>query len=244
MASIRLSLAGALVGLCVLVGAPAAPGGAVDEACAPGPERRYVCAVHRAFSRTDPTQGDLDTWVSRLPAERAAMTSVFALAPESRRATVTACYQYFAGDGPDPAGLECWQGLVYQPNGLRRLEAALLAAGGGTVDTYLDRAFGTLLGRAPETAERTYWGVRTEGSTRNRVAAELAGTLEARRGRVTWAFRNDLGDGPDRDYRAERTRTGLGFWHLRVQLIGSSAGSTSAVGLCGSPAPVIGPACT
>lgn len=244
--ALRRALA-ALVGLAVLVGVAPAPGGAAEAACTPGPERRYVCAVHRAFLRVDPSEGDLATWAPRMPAERAQMTFIFALAPESRRAMVTAYYGHFAGYAPDPAGLEYWQGQVYQPNALRRLEAALLAAGGSSVDAYLDRAFATLLGRTPTATERSYWGARTAGSTRNRVAAELAGTGEARRARVVWAYRNDLGYSPDaagREYWAERIRTGLTFWHLRVQLLGSSSGYASAVGSCGSPAPIIGPACT
>ena len=214
-------------------------GAGAPDLCETNATYRHVCGGYRGFARRNPTTDELEYWALKNPFPRTQFNSVLGHSLGSRRSTIRGYYDYFADSEPDPAGLTYWEGQVLEVNGLRRLAAALLANKPGTIDGFLSRTFGSELGREPTVEEQTYWGTRTVTTTRTKVAAEVSATTEARRAKVTWTYKHELGYLPDtgsRDYWAERLRTGTSYLEMRIVLKYSRLETS---GFCTTAAPVL-----
>ncbi|HMJ79228.1 MAG TPA: hypothetical protein VK507_24800 [Iamia sp.] len=211
--------------LAVLSLAPGgAPAGAGDNGpCdVPGPaEQTYVCDSYYGLVSRPPSAAELEYWAGRVPAQRTLFISTLAKSAEGRRYTVLSYYQRFVDGSPSDADIVYWSPLVTAPNGLRKLEAALLASIDLSTEAWVEFAYSIQLFRTPGPFELAYWSDRADATTRNKVAAELSNTLEVRRARVTGVYNNDLGvdpDEPGRAYWAERLRTGTLYLDVRIAL--------------------------
>jgi len=228
--------------LAVLALAPGAPAGAGDEdLCNTSPAHLYVCATYEGFLSRSPGAAELAYWAPKMPAQRSFFVSTLARATEARRFTVRIYYQRFADVNPSEAGLQYWAPLVTEPNGLRKLEAALLASNEATTDEWVQIAYFAQLRRDAGPAEVAYWSDRADATTRNKVAAELSNTLEVRRARVTGVYNNDLGSEPDepgRVYWAEQLRTGTIYLDVRIAFRASAAAYANPSGCPAAAAPV------
>ncbi|HMJ79225.1 MAG TPA: hypothetical protein VK507_24785 [Iamia sp.] len=231
----------ALIGLLAPLAGPTGPAGAgAPNLCDNNPTYAHVCGGYQGYADRNPATAELEYWALQSPFPRTAFNSILGKSVESRRITIRAYYDYFADYDPGAAALDYWEGEVLEPNGLRRLESALLGSHVGTIDGYLSRVFQAELDREPTIGEQTYWGTRAVATTRTKVAAEVSATLESRRLKVHWAYQNEVGYAPgmtSREYWAERLRTGTSFLEMRIVLKYSTLDST---GYCSSPAPVLG----
>lgn len=233
-----------VAGLVAPLVAPAVPAGAgAPTPCETSATHVYICRGYLAYVRRNPSSSEVAYWAGRTPFPRSTFNSALGKSLESRRVTVRAYYDHFADYEPGPAPLAYWQDEILKPNGLRRLEAALLGSYVGMIDGFLDRAFETELGREPSETERDYWGARVVASSRTQVAAELSNTPESRRAKVRFAYRVELAatvDAGGLAYWAERLRTGLSYLELRIHLRTSTTTVTSS---CSQPAPRLGLVC-
>ncbi|QYG94073.1 hypothetical protein HC251_17600 [Iamia sp. SCSIO 61187] len=219
---------------------------AEPEACAASDAAAFVCRAHASFARRPATTAEVDTWAPQLPARRTSFVAGLARGVESRDATVLAYYERFGGFTPTAGDLAYWREQILLVNGLRRLEAALLANSPTTDAELVDAAYALLLGRTPSDPDRRYWTTRISQSTRNRVVAQIGGSIEGRRVRVRWAYHNEIlvtVDVASRDYWAERLRTGTSYLDLRIALHASPDGYRASGAACASPVPQVGPAC-
>jgi hypothetical protein len=196
------------------------PAGAAPADCGVADvEVQFVCATYEAVAGRTASTADVAYWEPRLPAQRTFFVATVARSSEGRRLVVTRYFSRFYEVTPNEADHQFWDPLVTQPNGLRKLEAALLANQEG--EGFVGIAFQAQIGRQPSDAEREYWGQRAEDTSRTKVAAELSNTLEVRRARVRGAYLNDLGYAPSsasREYWAERLRTGTSYLDFRIAL--------------------------
>ncbi|HEV7719911.1 MAG TPA: DUF4214 domain-containing protein, partial [Iamia sp.] len=167
--------------------------------------------------------------------------ATLAKSTEARRYTVLIYFQRFAERTPSEADRQYWAPMVTEPNGLRKLEAALLAGNEGTNTEWVQIAYAAQLHREAGPGEVTYWSDRIDATTRNKVAAELSNTLEVRRARVTGVYNNDLGaepDEPGRAYWAERLRTGTIYLDVRISLRASPAAYANPSSCPAAAAPI------
>lgn len=235
-------------GLVASLGTGAPPAGAgVPSPCSTGTQAQiYVCRAYSAFVRRLPVTAELEYWVPQLPARRTFFTATLARSLESREEVVEAYYQDMAFSAPSEADVDYWVGRVLAPNGLRSLEAALVATRGGTDTEYVEDLYRFHLDREPSPTELTYWLGRLAVRGRNLTGADVGHTSEARRLRVRWTYQNELGYFPDdasRDYWSERLRTGTSFLDLRIALRSTDDGYEFTNGSCAPAAPRSGPYC-
>jgi hypothetical protein len=185
---------------------------------------QFVCNTYSAVAGRSASTADLDYWVPKMPAQRTFFVATVARSGEGRHLTVERYYSRFFETGPSPADHAFWDPLVTQPNGLRKLEAALLADRPDTQE-FVTQAFSSQLNREPTVGELEYWGDRADATSKNKVAAELSNVLEVRRARVRGLYLNDLGYAPDeasRAYWAERLRTGTSYLDVRIGIRSSA----------------------
>lgn len=225
----------------------AAPSGAgVADPCSAGPAADYACRSHAALLHRTATPAEVEQWTAQLPARRIALLATLARGPEALDRTTEAYYTRFGLVTPSADDTAYWRTQIVLPNGLRRLEAALMANRAIAVDAFVAFAYDRALGRVATGGDLTYWRDRVGAVGRNRAAAEIGATLEARRLRARWAYVNDLGYAPDalsRDYWAERLRTGTSYLDLRIALRSSPDGYLASTGTCAPSAPQVGPTC-
>lgn len=217
-------------------------GAAVDCGGISETKAKFVCNSYASFLDRTPSIVEEEYWVAQLPARKTVMLAALARSNESLDRVIGAYYLTYGGYPVDPGSLAYWRGEVLKPNGFRRLQAGLLGSYVGMIDGFLDKAFGTVLGRDATPSERDYWGTRVVATSRTLVAADLIYTLEARRKTVTWAYYNELYvdvDAGSRDYWAGRLRSGFSYLDLRIAL--KSAGYPSGSGACSALTPPIGP---
>lgn len=208
--------------------------------CDDGEAAAFVCRAHASFARRPATSAEIDLWVPQLPARRTSFIATVARGAESRHETVIAYFDRFAGLVPTAADHGYWDDESLTPTGLRRLEAALLANDGTSDVEMVDIAYDLYLDRAPSDGDRAYWVDRIGQTGRNRVAADIAHSPEARRLRVVAAFQNELLRTPDansRDYWAERLRTGTSYLDLRIALRSTPDGYRRSGAACAPSAP-------
>jgi len=219
-ARVVLAVVTGVVALCGVT--PAAPAGAAPADCGLADvEVQFICATYTAVAGRTASEADVAYWEPKLPASRTFFVATVARSSEGRHLVVDRYYSRFYEAGPTPADHQFWGPLVTEPNGLRKLEAALLANQDRTVDSFVTNAFSSQLAREPSESELEYWTERADATTRNKVAAELSNTLEVRRARVGGAYLNDLGYAPaeaSRAYWAERLRTGTSYLDVRIAL--------------------------
>lgn len=240
-----------LVVLLGLVGP--APAGAQEMEPDPDPDpctvseaTDFVCRAYLSFTGRPATTAELATWAPQVPARRTSFVAGLARSVEGLDRTVAAYYARFGGRAPSAGDLGYWRDQALAPNGLRRLEAALLANRRASDEELVLLAYGLYLGRAPSPTDQAYWVGRVEDGGRNRFAADMAYSAEARRTRVRAAYRNELDvtvDGASRDHWAERLRTGTSHLDLRIALRSSPAGYRSSTAECSPAAPQTGPVC-
>ncbi len=237
----------AVVALVTGVGLAAAPAGAgAPDYCYPDPNDQFVCDSYASFFRREPSQAELDYWAPSVPGRKTYFLATLGRAAESRRRIIETYYAYFIDHEAGEGEVAYWEGEVLEPNGFRRLEAALLGSYVGTIDGYLEWTFDRLLDRSPSEQEATYWGTRVTQTSRNLVAADLAFTSEARNLRVRWTYKNELGYFPGdagRDYWAGRLRAGTSFLDLRIALKASPDGYPDGSRFCSPLAPVLTDTC-
>jgi hypothetical protein len=239
-----VAVAALVAGLAVAVLGPgAAPAGAGGpDLCEASAAHTFVCATYEGFVSREPVTAELQYWAPRMPAQRTVFVATLAKSTESRRHTVRSYYLRFGDYLPTEPDLQYWAPQVTVTNGLRKLEAALLAGNDvATTDDFVEVAYSTQLFRSPEPAELTYWSDRADATTRNKVAAELSNTLEVRRARVTGVYNNDLGiepDEPGRVYWAEKLRTGTLYLDVRISFRSSPAAYANPSPCSAAAAPV------
>jgi hypothetical protein len=221
-------------------GLGASPAGAGDASfCEETEATAFVCGSYLSFFRRNPSESETDYWAAQLPAKTTVFVSTLGKSAESRRRMIGEYYHLFADrDAGDLEGVY-WEGEVLKPNGFRRLEAALYNELDIPAADLVDWAFYGLVGRDPSMAEVTYWGDRAEATTYGQMATALGGTPEARNARVRWTYRNELGYFPstaNRDYWANRLKTGTSYLELRIALKAGDYPESSET--CSAPAPV------
>jgi hypothetical protein len=237
---VRARLLLAIAVLLTLVGlAPARPAAAF--ACGDADQRvQFVCTTYTAMAGREASTADLDYWVPKLPAQRTFFVATVARSGEGRRLVTQVYYSRFYETAPTESALVYWSGEMLKPNALRRLEAALLADNSLSAEDFVERSFDAQLGREPAGAELTYWAGRVTAEGKNKVAALISNTLEARRARVGGVYINDLGFLPDeasRAYWAERLRTGTSYLDVRIAIRSSPDAYPDARTCTGAAAP-------
>jgi len=187
VARVALVAVAGVVALCGVT--PAVPAGAAPADCGVADvEVQFVCATYEAVAGRVASVADVAYWEPKMPAQRTFFVATVARSGEGRALVVTRYFSRFYETTPNGADHQFWDPLVTQPNGLRKLEAALLANQDRTIESFLVNNFHTQMGRNLSEAEMTYWSERTESTSRTKVAAELSNTLEVRRARVRGAY--------------------------------------------------------
>lgn len=244
---IRSALAAlALAALAVGSGLGTPPAGAaLPPQCEGGDARLFVCRSYSSFVERTPSQAEVDYWAPLLPAKTSFFLATLGRSMESRAVIIEEAYldyvDRYAGDGE----VAYWQGEILEPDGFRRLQAALyneidLSPYDPTPEDLVDFAFYDFIGREPSTAELDYWADVAEAKGAGRMADLLAGTQESRRTRVRFTYLNEAGYSPDdasRDYWAERLRTGTSYLDFRIAIKASEYPESS--GSCSSPTPPV-----
>lgn len=234
-----VGLALVAAGLAAVTGLGSSPVGAgTPPYCEDDDLTLYICRSYYGFARRTPTEAEVDYWVPQMSTRRTVFIAVLGKSLESRRRTIEMYYDLFADRDAGAPEKAYWEGEVLGPNGLRRLEAALLAEFPGPPADLVGWAYQAMLDREPGMEETLYWEERAEAGGYGAMAAALAGTPEVRNTRVHWAYVNELGHVPDpasRDYWANRLRTGTSYLELRIAL--KAAGYPNSSGVCSTPAP-------
>ncbi len=120
--------------------------------------------------------------------------------PEAYQLFITSAYQKYLGRSPDTTGLAFW--VNQMQNGLtdEQIEASFLGAPeyiqdhGGTYAGWVTGMYQNLLGRAPTTAEVSYWvGQLSAGKSTSSVALGFAASAEREGQRVAADYTTYLG---------------------------------------------------
>lgn len=173
-------------------------------------------------------QGQLE----RGQATRAQVLDALLTSEEFRSQLVRELYQSYLHRDVDQTGLTFWVGFLRQ--GTReQLETALLSSeeyyqqrGGSTPTGFLDAVYQDLLGRAPQSAERTFWqNTLTQTSSRTAVVAGIRGSAEAQARVVRTLYTRYLGrdvDATGLEFFVTRLRAGVTTHQVLAVLLGSN----------------------
>jgi len=191
----------------------------------------FVARIYADLLGRDPDPGGLAYWTNLIVnggLSRQSFVLLIATGNEHLGTVVDGLYAQFLGRAPDPAGRAFWigqlQGGLSQASlvGLLAGSPEFLANAGGTTGGFVDDAYQTILGRAPDSGGRAYWISQVDGGTpRSAVAFALYQSLESRMSRVADLYQLLLHRAPD--------PAGQAFW-ANVLLSQSDLALTSALG--------------
>jgi hypothetical protein len=196
-------------------------------------DESWVLAAYDDFLDRAPTEQELTSTVARLGTgtTRATVARELSTTSEWIQVSIRRFYLDTLDREPDPDGLAFWVGQVQSK---RRSLAAVAASfysspeyygnAGGTDADWVADLFEKVLHRPARPGDVVFWVDRTRARGRGNVAAEIYGSLESRRDRVTGLYDDLLGRAPEAG--------GLAFWADRITATGDLA---LAVNLAVSP---------
>lgn len=178
-----------------------------------GDEGWFVRAVYQDLFDRVPESSGLVYWVESLwrTGDRGAFTRTMVTSYEYRTDLVQQAYQQYLGRAADAGGLSYWTGQLVSGVSIERVRASLgssaeaYANAGGTNDGFVDYAYQTVLGRAPDAGGKAYWVSRLDsGTSRSSLILALLRSTEGSQLRVTGIFETLLDRAPDAG--------GLAYW--------------------------------
>jgi hypothetical protein len=140
-------------------------------------------------------------------AARSAAAAGLLTSPVGRQAAAADLFQQAFGRAIDPSGRTYWSTkllTITRPEMLSRLTGSseFYRRAGGTIPTFVDAVYHSVLGRNPDPSGKAYWVKRLQGGASvERVARSLVASGEYRRRQVTNAYGRLLDRAPTTDER-------------------------------------------
>lgn len=147
---------------------------------------------------TDALGGNVAVATARVRAARAVLDSAF-----GREAAAADLFERVFVRDLDPSGRAYWSRqliTISRPEMLARLTGSneFLRLAGGTIPSFVDRAYEVALGRRPDSGGKAYWTAAIEaGAPREAIARSLVTSREARGREVDIAYRVIFDRAPD-----------------------------------------------
>ncbi|HEV7721472.1 MAG TPA: DUF4214 domain-containing protein [Iamia sp.] len=213
------------------------------------PDRCYTGTLIEVFLDHPASVYEIQQWADRVgPGPvRPALPRALAVSDEWLEAVVVGIYDAALDRPPGVADLGYWIDRLRAGERVVTLTALVYgspevyARAGSTAPGFVADVFPRIMGRAPTSADVSYWAGEVPRRGRGGVAKALVGSVENRRARVTTLYQEILGRTPDtagRDYWVGRLTT-IDDVQLAVQLASSAEAYDRAVTQCAvPPAPV------
>ncbi|MFN8017502.1 MAG: DUF4214 domain-containing protein [Acidimicrobiales bacterium] len=181
-----------------------------------------------------PVPGNVDTDSSSFPvnpsvkAQRVAGAQAVVSSQVAREAAAADLFQQAFGRAIDPSGKAYWGAKLTsltRPQVLARLTGSseFYRRAGGTIPTFVDAVYQSVLGRSADPSGRAYWiGKLQKGASSSSVASSLVASNEFRRKQVDAAFARVLDRAPTSGERSYWT-TKLATTRVEVLLVALAA---------------------
>jgi hypothetical protein len=176
----------------------------------------FVRAAYADFLGRPPTSTELEETTSGLDAgfRRDEVLVRLTRSDEWVGGIVRGFYEQALGRAPDASGLAFWVGQI--SSGRRTVTSVAaeffgsdeFVASAGSLEAWVDDLYQAVLGRGATAGEASYWAARARTRNPVFVAAQIYGSTESRRDRVTALYQHLLARTPD--------RAGLTFWTDRL----------------------------
>jgi hypothetical protein len=167
----------------------------------------FVARIYTDLLGRDPDPSGLAFWSGQIMGgglSRQGFVLAIASSNEYLGTVVDGLYDRFLERAPDPGGRAYWvsqlQGGLPQASlvGLLVGSPEFFANAGGTTDGFVNDAYETILGRAPDPGGLAFWGGLVDGGTpRTSVGIALYQSLESRMDRVADLYQLLLHRAPD-----------------------------------------------
>lgn len=211
--------------LCLTLVAGALPAAADSTSTAgPAPESRagaeelacFTDAGYRLFAQRPASPDEVRFWLAGFArgAETHALPDALSRSDAWLREEVRTLYRAALDRNPDAAGERFWTGELRRGVLVNRMAASLYGSNesytraGGTPEGFVAALYDRILHRSVDGPGSAYWVGRLPGLGTNGVAAQLFGSPESRRDRVTRLYDRILGRAPE--------ASGLAHWVARL----------------------------